>query len=408
MQDLYNNRKRKGLVPQAIPARNIKALDIRTGEELWSGETDRVVTWLAYSEETNVVIASNKEGVEGWHGTAGEKLWTKTAEGEGFLGHPENLWDKVVLWKDQVIDQRGPGRSYNLLTGKPIVRTHPLTGATTEWQFTKNGHHCGYAVGCEHLLTFRAGSAGFLDLDTGGTTHLEGFRSGCRNSLIPANGVLCAPNFADECVCSYPLFTSLSLTHLPQAEKWSYTALSSTTGRVRRIGVNFGAPGDRLVKGGSLWLDYPSVGGPSPDVQISTKPDRPRWFRNHASQISGEGLAWVAASGGEGLETVTVSLGDVKDSAKYTVKLYFSEPDAVQPGDRVFNVAIGDQQVLTDFDPIQAAGGRNRIIVKEFNDVELDNELILLFTPKTGQAILSGIEAFATEPQSDQTAAGGN
>ena len=407
MEDLYDNRKRGGRVPEAIPARNVKALDLRTGDELWSGETDRVVTWLSYSEDTDVVIASNKQGVEGWQGTAGKKLWTKSADGEGFLGHPENLWDKVVLWKDQVIDQRGPGRSYDLLTGEPVIRKHPLTGEEIEWQFTKNGHHCGYAVGCENLLTFRAGSAGFLDLETGGTTHLQGFRSGCRNSLIPANGVLSAPNFADECVCSYPIFTSLSLTHIPQAEKWSYTALESVTGRVRRIGVNFGAPGDRLVKDGSLWLDYPSVGGPSPDVEIKTVPERPRWFRNHASQISGDGLTWVASSGGEGLESMSLSLGDVNDTAEYTVRLYFSEPDNVRPGERVFDVSIGDSAVLTDFDPVKAAGGRNRIIVKEFKKVSLGGVLKLSLTAKQGKPIICGLEAIATQPPANQTAARG-
>ena len=84
------------------------------------------------------------------------------------------------------------------------------------WEFTKIGHHCNYAIASEHLLTFRAGTAGFYDLENGGTSHLEGFRSGCRNSLIPANGVLNAPNFANGCTCSYAIFTSLAFVHVPE------------------------------------------------------------------------------------------------------------------------------------------------------------------------------------------------
>ena len=76
------------------------------------------------------------------------------------------------------------------------MSTHPLTGEPVEWEFTKSGHHCNYAIASEHMLTFRAASAGYLDLATGGTGRLEGFRTGCRNSLIPAGGVLNAPNFA--------------------------------------------------------------------------------------------------------------------------------------------------------------------------------------------------------------------
>jgi len=404
MEDLYDNQKRKGLVPTANSMRRIKALDIHTGDELWNGETDRVVTWLAYSVDQDVVIASDKLGLEAWHGTRGEKLWNKSAEGIGFLGHPENLWDKVVLWKDRVIDQRGPGRSYDLLTGKPNLRLHPLTGKEVPWQFTKNGHHCGYAVACENLLTFRAGSAGFLDIESGGTTHLQGFRSGCRNSLIPANGVLCAPNFADECICSYPIFTSLALTHLPDAEKWSYSALQLGAGRVRRIGVNLGAPGDRLVKDGSLWLDYPSVGGPSPDVAINIVPERPRWFRKHASQMTGDELKWVAASGAEGIASLSLRLGQPTDGpATYTLRLYFAEPDDLRAGERVFDVAIGGDTVLTDFDVVKLAGGKNRILVKQFTSISVNDTLTIAFDAKAGKPILCGLEAIAETPATEDT-----
>ena len=102
---------------------------------------------------------------------------------------------------------------------------------------------------------------------------------------------------------------------------------------MQRIGVNFGAPGDRLVKEDSLWLDYP-----------------------------GEGLKWVAASGAEGLSSLSLSLGEANDGPRdYTVRLYFAEPDNVQPGERIFDVSIGEIPVLVNFDPIKVAGGRNQI-----------------------------------------------
>ncbi len=128
MANLYENRARKGKVPEADPIRRVKALDVRTGEELWERTTDQVVTWQAYSEETDVLVTSNKHGIKGWRGRDGEELWTKDTEGKGFRGHPENVWDKVILWKDRVIDQRGPGQAYDLLTGEPATCLHPVTG----------------------------------------------------------------------------------------------------------------------------------------------------------------------------------------------------------------------------------------------------------------------------------------
>ena len=35
-----------------------------------------------------------------------------------------------------------------------------------------------------------------------------------------------------------------------------------------RVGLNFGAPGDRVSDEGTLWLDQPDVGGPSQQVAV--------------------------------------------------------------------------------------------------------------------------------------------
>ena len=252
--------KRRGLVPKASDIRQLKAFDLKTGKPIWERTTDQVVTWLAYSAEQDVLVASNQKGISARTGKNGTELWDKSATGVGFKGHPEALVDKLILWKDRILDQRGPGFSYDLKTGAVIQRDHPLTDEKVNWEFTKTGHHCNYAIANPHMLTFRD-SAGFCDISTGTTSRLEGYRSGCRNSLIPANGVLNSPNFASGCVCGYSLFTSLALVHVPQNEVWSYNALKTGKESIRRIGVNFGAKGDRVAPNGTLWLEHPNVTG---------------------------------------------------------------------------------------------------------------------------------------------------
>ena len=49
-----------------------------------------------------------------------------------------------------------------------------------------------------------------------GTIHISGPRSGCTNSIIPANGLLNLPYFYEGCTCSYPLPVALALIKLPQ------------------------------------------------------------------------------------------------------------------------------------------------------------------------------------------------
>lgn len=396
------DKRRRGGVPQAKPIISLKAFDADTGDELWSRSATRIATWMAYSEKHDILLASNKKGINAWRGKGGDELWNKVAEGEGFRGHPENYWDKVIIWNDQILDQRGPGSSYSLLTGKPTMVANPITGQSAPWEFTKSGHHCNYAIASEHLMTFRAASAGFTDLATGGTGRLDGFRSGCRNSLIPANGVLNAPNFAHGCVCSYSIFTSLALVHVPESDIWTYTALNAGSGPVKRLGINFGAPGDRQDKQGTLWLDYPGVGGSSPKVPVKVSGSSIQWFRNHTATIKGEGLHWVAASGARGVTSITIPLTTGKPSSNdakrsYTVRLYFAEPTDGRIGQDIFNISIEGQVVTKDLDVVKETGGARISLVKKFANIEAGQSLTVQLTSKKGNTLISGIEVVADE-----------
>lgn len=397
LDGLYDAWKRKGLVPKSGDTGYLKALDIRTGKQIWQSGTARAVTWLGVSERDGVLVASNKTGMEAWDGKSGQPLWEKEQDGKGFLGHPEELWDKVILWNDRIIDQRGPGLAYDVKTGEALMKDHPLTGQPTPWEFTKTGHHCNYAIGSPHMLTFRADTAGFLDLESGTTGRLNGFRSGCRNSLIPAGGVLNAPNFAHGCVCSYSLFTSLALVHTPDADVWTYNAYEAPSESIQRLGVNLGAPGDRQDESGTLWLDHPSVGGPSPKVSITVGGSGFEYFRGHSLSVEGEALPWVAASGCEGLTSISVRLGKADAERTCSVKLYFAEPGEVAVGDRVFDVGLQGQTVLKDFDIRKAADGRNRVVVRRFDDVAVGDTIVVTFTSRSGKALLCGMEIVMAE-----------
>ncbi|MCH2212021.1 MAG: PQQ-binding-like beta-propeller repeat protein [Fuerstiella sp.] len=399
LEGFYKDWKRRGLLPEASDIRYVKAIDLETGELEWKKHSDIIGTWVAYSEDRDVLLMTNKKYVMAYRGQTGKLLWKRSAEGEGFKGHPESLWDRVIVWNDRVLDQRGPGLSWNLETGERVARVHPLTNEQVDWEFTKSGHHCNYAIASPHLMTFRADTAGFCDIESGATSRLNGFRSGCRNSLIPANGVLNAPNFAHGCVCGYSLFTSLSLVHLPESEVWSYSALAldRQNDRIRRVGINLGAPGDRMAGNGTMWFDAPNVGGASPDIAVDMQGDQQRKFRQHSSLVSGNGLEWVAGSGIEGLTSITVGLGKQEDTpGRYTVRLHFSEPDPLETGERVFDVALQGKTVIEGLDVSKVSGGRHTAVVREFTDVEAENDVRVSFSPIRGRPILCGIEIVAS------------
>ena len=405
---LYNDIGRAGVVPDTGKVRTLRALDVATGEEVWSQETPMVMTWLAFKEGQDILVASNHENIQAHRGATGEIMWSKTAKSKGFLGHPESRWDRLILWKDRIIDQRGPGVQYFLETGEPIQMQHPLSGQPVDWEFTAHGHHCNYAVANEHLMTFRADSAGFTNMKDVSTGRLKGFRTGCRNSLIPAGGILNAPNFGHGCTCAYSLFTSLALTHIPEMETWTYSAMKSPSGPVNRVGINLAAPGDRQAESGTLWLDYPqrgqhnyrlaNVAGPSPDVPVEIVADNPKWFRQHPSHIEGGEERFVAASGGEGLTSLSIALGDeVRENRAYDVRLIFSEPNDILPGNRLFDVSLDGNRVIESLDVVKEAGAKDRMLVKEFKNVPAGKSLDIELTPVVGRTLLSGVEIVASE-----------
>jgi outer membrane protein assembly factor BamB len=401
LESFYKDWKRRGTIPKASDIKYAKAIDLETGKLVWQQKTDFIGTWMSYGGSKDVVLMSNKSSIMAINGRTGKELWKQTSEGVGFRGHPESLWDRVIVWNDRLLDQRGPGLAWDLTTGKRVPRIHPVTKEETPWEFTKAGHHCNYAIASPHLMTFRAGDAGFCDIESGNTSRLKGFRSGCRNSLIPANGVLNAPNMAHGCVCGYSLFTSLALVNLPQTEVWSYSALKFDPKKdaVRRIGINFGAPGDRQDESGTLWVDYPNKGGTSPAIPMTVTADSPRYFRRHSSLLKGDGVNWVAGSGVEGATsiTLTVSATEPKTPQSYTVRLHFAEPDNAKPGERVFDVALQGKPMAKNVDIAKESGGNLVAMVREFTNIEAGRTVTVELTPRTGRPVLSGIEIVAAE-----------
>ncbi len=168
---------------------------------------------------------------------------------------------------------------------------------------------CDGGVDYGYLYTMRSGTAAFYDkrLESG-TCYISGPRSGCTNSIIPACGLLNVPYFYEGCTCSYPLPAGLALVPMPpEHEQWAAWGPGKATD-IGRLGVNFGAPGDRMTEAGTLWLDYPSRGGPSPEVKIEVEPATAEFYYRHSLWIEGGyGWPWVAASGVKGASAITIS-----------------------------------------------------------------------------------------------------
>ena len=308
-----DKRKRRGL--PAPESYRIVAFDAQTGKTIWEVEQGITGSWLGYSASRDILLQAGARASDRLRDEVGQGMTTYVgASGKVNWSKPSlNYTGPCIIHNDLVMSgansYKESAGAFSLLDGSPHLIENPLTGAMEPWKITRT-YGCNTVVASEHLLTFRSGAAGYYDL-TGhsGTGNLGGFKSGCTSNLIIANGVLNAPDYTRTCSCSYQNQTSLALIHMPEMEMWTYSQIGSeaeTGAQLKRVGINFGAPGDRRSEDGTLWLDHPSVGGRSPGVKVELEGKNLDYFRRHSAMVSGDGMPWVNASGVSGATRITI------------------------------------------------------------------------------------------------------
>ena len=372
-QQIEDKLKRRG---QAAPdSYRIVCLDVRTGEELWQQEEKIFGTWLGYSEQRQLLLlagadASDRmksevgQGMAVYDGATGSLTWR--VEDRDYSG-------PCIIHNDMILTNANSYRlsagAFNLLDGTPKLIVNPITKEEQPWQLCRT-YGCNNIIASENLLTFRSGAAGFYDLKTlSGTGNLGGFKSGCTSNLVVANGVLNAPDYTRTCSCAYQNQTSLALIHMPELDMWAvnHTASLSTEGKaVARMGINFGAPGDRMDDSGTFWFDHPKVGGDSVKIDIKTNEDA-NYFHRNSFGFSGPGLPWVGASGAVNVRRIAIPSVLSRESEELRFRIQRDNDDAVErsdgsidlTGDRL-SIVPGDepQTVGLRFDNVQIKPGR--------------------------------------------------
>lgn len=85
--------------------------------------------------------------------------------------------------------------------------------------------------------------------------------------------------------------------------------------------------------------------------------------------------------------------------ASYTVKLYFVEPQALKPGQRVFDVTVQGQSALKSLDIVREAGSADRVISRTVQNINVGDELIIELIPAGGSRppVLCGVEVLADD-----------
>ncbi len=397
---------------------SLTAFNIETGDTIWQDTSQVFGSWLSYNKEFDILLQATRPSRDMIAGEPGERMIAHRAS-DGAI-----LWDRKINYnnppilhgKQIIVDDS----AYDIITGDPIIRIDPVTREEIKWAYTRT-YGCNYIIGSENLLSFRSGAAGFYDLkNQGGTGNLGGFKSGCTSNLIAANGVLNAPDYTRTCSCSYQNQTSLSFVYMPRLEYWTNNEIQWSGKAVKQIGLNFGAPGDRMADNNTLWLDFPSVGGTSPDIPVeihfnpadtafvkqhktlsrNSKDNKVGYLRTNSFNIDTEDHSYVAASAVNGAQEIVITLTDsAMDNMSYTVKLYFAELESQKAELRIFDVEVQGEKVLKNYNIANAAGGVNKMTTKVVQGVIIKDKLTIRLSAanKNIQPLLSGVELIASE-----------
>lgn len=201
----------------------LRALDLATGEEAWQkrvslpgpdvnpptanwlqGKISPMPPYLSYSPETDLLLLSASHSVVGgYRGQDGTQLWRNPEAVELPRCRPPVLLPRTAINR--------AGQMFDPQSGR--MKGDRLWGGV-------NG--CNRPIASRTLLTMDDCGASYMNLrdENRERRWFSGIRTGCTNSLIPADGVLNAPNMSFGCQCNYPVFTSFAAFPMPQAGAW--------------------------------------------------------------------------------------------------------------------------------------------------------------------------------------------
>ncbi len=217
--EIQERLARRGTQPDMTPV--IHAFETKGGEKLWSYDDFVFGTLLSYSAAHDIVVQGGRPNWVGRytsHRLEDEPLNDKLNALSGS--------DGAEVWRlESENGLRGPvslnEKEKRIYGGSGGVTVCLLTGETGAPVYSLGGHGCGSQNTGQKIITFRAGSAAYYDIIRDESVLLSGFRSGCNENMVPADGVLVVPDYTRTCSCNYKIQTSLGLVYSPGKMHWS-------------------------------------------------------------------------------------------------------------------------------------------------------------------------------------------
>jgi outer membrane protein assembly factor BamB len=184
------DRDRRGKPGTNEQGGRLVALNAQRGNLLWENKdnvygtlvalnTDRQIAMMSY-QPTRFRLASEIGGkISTFNLTNGERLWEKSIR-----------YDSRPVINDQTIYAQGG--AWDLITGED-----------RPFKFSRS-YGCGILASAKDMMVYRSATLGYFDLTKNEENEdFGGIRPGCWINVIPAGGLVFAPDASAGCRCSY-------------------------------------------------------------------------------------------------------------------------------------------------------------------------------------------------------------
>ena len=205
---VYQGQLKKNIPPKPDennhPTGTLICLDAKSGKELWRNENNIYGTMLLVAAKRRILVmcygfatypvASDyfADRVAAFSLQEGKRIW----ELENF----EYGGSRIVINDDILIAEP---YAYELETGKKKKKE--------DFHFIRT-IGCGAISASKHLIIFRSGTLGYVDMKKPDTVHsFGGIRPNCWINSIVAGGLVLVPDNATGCTCSYLMHSSVGL-----------------------------------------------------------------------------------------------------------------------------------------------------------------------------------------------------
>ncbi len=243
--------------PQVVEAKAVFALDPKTGRTLWQYESKGCVRNTAIAIDSRSLYLIDRPGhdpvserlkrrSDQWEPKArpggvltaldkktGEVKWTNDTNIDGIATLACDAARRVCIWRGSKLTGFDSDSGKSLYTAeisnstKWAVRSPLIVNTTIHWEADsfnvetgkklpcrfRRAYGCGSISASDHMLFFRSGTMGYVDLDAprgprGDITTKEihnfgGIRPGCYINIVPVGGIALMPDSSASCVCSY-------------------------------------------------------------------------------------------------------------------------------------------------------------------------------------------------------------